>query len=302
MEMHLEVLRHDGPARLGRLHHQRRRLLTPALLSTPGAGEQDSGGLMIAPKKELKGEGIAVYGSIFAGERVDRFGILPSFPAGYDAPRRIVEEAVEETIRFAEKHPGFGAVVEGGRYPDLRARCARALADRPILKIACADRLFENQRRLVEVLVAVRERISPNTALYVPDAPPHLFALLAYMGVDLFDMKRAVLASHGKLYHTQLEELELQQLQELPCSCSVCSRHAPAELTRELLLQHNRLVAEACIREVRNAISLNALRELVEARVACSPLATAALRILSDEHRSFLERYTPLFPYPKGGG
>ncbi|RMF88916.1 MAG: hypothetical protein D6733_07480, partial [Methanobacteriota archaeon] len=126
--MHLEIIRHDGPARLGRLHYRGRTVPTPSLLWSPAAGKTPEQYLALSPTSgsHSSEEAVISYGTTFAGERIERFGILPSFPSGFDAPEAIAEEAVEKTLAFAERHPSFGAVVEGGRYVELRRRCAEA--------------------------------------------------------------------------------------------------------------------------------------------------------------------------------
>src|SRR3990172_571072 len=183
--MHLEIVKHDGPARLGRLHFDDVTILTPSIFWSNAAGPATPIYLELSTSAREQ-KPVTDYGTIFSQEKIDRFGIMPSFPSGFDVPREIAGEAVIETLKVAARHPRFGAVVEGGRYIELRRQCAEGLKDRPLLKIAGSDKLLKNHRRLVEVVTTIREIASPNTALYMPDAPPHLYPILAYMGVDMF--------------------------------------------------------------------------------------------------------------------
>lgn len=292
--MHLEIVKHDGPARLGRLHLDDLTIPTPSIFWSNAAGPATPLYLELSTSAREQ-RPVTDYGTIFSQEKIDRFGILPSFPSGFDVPREIAGEAVIETLKVAARHPRFGAVVEGGRYIELRRQCAEDLKDRPLLRIADPDKLLKNHRRLVEVVTTIREVASPNTALYMPDAPPHLYPILVYMGVDMFDLKRPILCAHERMYLTPTGISDAESFVEFPCPCEVCAE-GKEKLDMERLLLHNVLVSTACIRDVRESVRIGRLRNLVEEKAACDSTAMGALRILDHERQDFLERYTPMYP------
>jgi hypothetical protein len=295
--MHLEIIKHDGPGRLGKLHFNNRVVSTPSIFWNEGAGSTPSTYLGMGPLKSSKAEDrIVSYGTIFGDNDIGPFGILPSFSTGYNVPDEVFEEGLRLTIEFALDHPGYGAVIEVGGKLDLIRRFAELLMDRPLLKISNPEKLLNNHRRLVEIVTMTREIASPNTALYMSDVPPHLYPILAYIGVDMFDLKPAILKSHEKIYLTPSGTFLLSEIVELPCSCSVCVDAAPEEIDREKLLKHNLQVSIASIKEVRNEIRMGTLRELVEERATAQVNAMGALRILDAEKQDFLMRYTPLYP------
>ncbi len=296
--MHLEILRHDGPARLGKLHFNSRVYPTPSLLWNTAAGPAPEGYLKISPSNGAGAddETLTEYGTIFSQTEIAEFGILPSFPTGFNTPLDIAREAVAETRRSADMHPGFGAVLEGGRYVELRREGAVHLWDRPLVAVAQADRLVKNHRKLVEVLTDARETVSPNTALYMPGAPPHLFTVLAYMGVDLFDLRSAVLGAHVGRYLTRRGVFNQSELTELPCPCSACISSDAADLDFQALLRHNLWVSIAAVREIRGALRMGGLRNLVEERAQSDINAMGALRILDWVEADFLESGTPISP------
>ena len=298
MNMHLEILRHDGPARLGKLHFNSHTFQTPSLLWNTAAGDAPEGYLKISPPTTagVDDETLTEYGTIFSQTNIDGFGILPSFPTGFNTPLDIACEAVTETLNVADTHPGFGAVLEGGKYLELRAEAVEHLADRPIVKVAQADRLVKNHRKLVEVLTEARDILSPNTAIYMPGVPPHLFAVLAYMGVDLFDLRLAVLGAHEGRYLTLRGTFNESELVELPCPCSVCVSRDGVDLDFDLLLRHNLWVSIAGVREIRTALRQGNFRNLVEERAACDINAIGALRLLDTVKAGFLEKHTPVSP------
>lgn len=285
----LEVLKHHGPARLGILHLDEREVRTPALLSV-GVDQPFEPELSISDGST---EGaITDHGSLLLPGGPEAFGILPDLAVGLRVPRRLAEEATEWTLEHAMCHPGQGAVVVGSRYLDLRLKCARALAERPLLAIADGLKLIENPRLLVEVVTGVREAASPNTALYFPGAYPNLFPILVYMGVDLLDTLQCPMEAAKSRLLTSQGPKPVQGMEELPCQCAACTGKAPKDMEYSKIMEHNLYSALQAVREVREGIRAGTLRNLVEERASADIRAMTALRILDRERGAFLERYT----------
>ncbi len=298
--MHLEILRHSGPARLGKLHSGELKITTPNLFSIATLKAALKHEIYLAsydiqnPPQPV----VLDYGGLKIEKKIGGFGILPDEHAGFRVPREFAELSVEKTVQFASKYPEHGAVIQGSCFADLRERCASLLAEHPLLAVANGEKLLQRPRFLAEVLPRIREAISPNSALYFPNAPPHLFALLAYMGVDFFDSAQCLyLASEGR-FAAMRGILELNKMKELPCSCEVCRGRAPQDLLQDanLTLAHNFNLAVQAVREIREAIRSNSFRNLVEEKAACDVNAMLLLRLLDREKADFLERYTPVAP------
>jgi archaeosine synthase len=295
--MHLEIVRHDGPGRLGKLHFGKGFVTTPSLFWSPLLGENTTDSFEIAPPGTGGNQRrIISYGSIFSKKKVEDFGILPSFPTGYDIPEGIVKDGLKETLSLSKKHPSMGVVLEGGRYVEMRLEAAKKFRDRPLIRIADADKLIRNHRKLVEVITNTREIVTPNTALYMSNIPPSFFSILVYMGVDLFDYKAAILGAHSGVYLTASDRFNSNSFVEAPCSCLVCEKYSPKELDFKMLLKHNINVTTASIKEVREAIRKARLRNLVEERSSTDVNYMGALRLLDNEKTGFLEKYTPIYP------
>jgi queuine/archaeosine tRNA-ribosyltransferase len=297
--MTLEILRHSGPARLGKLHLDEEKLPTPNMFSVITGSVDVEHDLYFAPMDAKTKRKPVFFGSGSLNisddwEIKDRNQILPDCHAGLVVPRELAEESVKETVRFAKKHPGHGAVIQGSRYVDLRENCARGLGDRPVLVIANARRLLRNPRLLVDIVTAAREAVPPNTALHFPFAPPHLFYMLAYMGIDLFDSADCIIkAREGKLLAPK--PAYVREMRELPCNCTACAGKTPEDmLDFDLLLEHNFGEAVKITKEIREAIRTNTLRELVEEKASGDVKSMAMLRILDSEKFDFLEKYTPV--------
>jgi len=300
----LEILKHCGPVRLGKFMHKddgiRINVPTPNFFSLVGDGQVLEHELYLAPhNSDINRENVIVdYGSLYEEKSISRFGILPDARIGLKVPKEMAEDSVKKTLELAKDYPEHGAVIQGSKYLDLREKCAKALKDHPLLAVADSMELLENPRMLVEVVTRIREAISPNTALYVPFAPPHMFFLLAYMGVDLFDTGDAILNARNGMISTLRGSLRLDKIDELPCTCNICIDKKPEDLRGDYtaILNHNLNVTLAAIKEIRVAIKNNGYRELVEEKATVSPKAMATLRLLDKVKQEYLERYTPLAP------
>jgi len=298
--MTLEILKHSGPARLGKFHINDEKLPTPNMFSVVTDSIDIEHDLYIA-SSDIKTKRAPIffnYGSLNVRDDWEiKFhnSILPDYHSGLQVPQELAEKSVKETLAFAKEHPEAGAVIQGSRFTGLREKCAMELGERPLFVIANGKRLVRNPRLLVEIVSKVREIIPPNSALYFPFAPPHMFYILAYVGIDFFDSAECIINARKERLLTP-KPLDLHRMKELPCNCSACSRKTPESLANDFdsLLLHNFHEAVKITKEIREAIRTNRLRELVEEKAAGDVTSMAVLRILDTEKPTFLEKYTPI--------
>lgn len=145
----LEIIKHDGPARLGKWND----INTPSLLSA------------------------------------EDLLIVEDLPMPYIVPKELAEWSVEQTVMKAHNgNRNEFAVIHGARYLDLRLKCVQELEElgyRNFL-LANTDKLLKRPQELVKMLVKLREYMNPNSCLYVPFCEPNFIPILSYLGVDLF--------------------------------------------------------------------------------------------------------------------
>lgn len=294
--MHLEIKKHDGPSRLGLFHYDGLKIKTPnffSVLTDNWSIEHDIYITSYDNNVNLNPV-ILDYGSQFVEKDINGFGILPKMDAGFDVPREIAQESVTKTLDYARRYPDFGAEIVGSKYKDLREECATELKSRPLLALANGDKMVRNPRLLVDIITSIRDIVSPNTAVYLKGVPPHMFCLLSYMGVDFFDSVDCISKAWEKKMITSRGYLDLENIVELPCTCNACKDMTPEDLGSDVnkLIQHNFNATLKTIREIRIAIRLNELRNLVEERASADVNSMVALRLLDREKGDFLERYT----------
>ncbi len=129
---------------------------------------------------------------------------------------------------------------------------------------------------------------------------PSTFAFFAALGADSFDSAAYALYAEQGRYMTPHGTLQLEDIEEFPCSCPVCTRYTPKEvreLPREdrtrLIARHNLYVSISEIRKVREAIRGEWLWELVQERARFHPKLYAALDYVLKSWGDLLEVREP---------
>ena len=159
--------------------------------------------------------------------------------------------------------------------------------------VSDARAIVDHASRFVDRLTTTRERVAPDTAVYLPGvATPRNIATLVYAGVDLLDATRARIAGSQGMYLTTDDERFLEDLDELPCVCPACQTE-PASFDREDCERHNVAALAAELRRVRRRIREGRLRDYLTAQARMDQTLTAIVRELDEEY-GYLERRTPV--------
>lgn len=154
-------------------------------------------------------------------------------------------------------------------------------------EVAVLGNAFEmrrDARSFTRSLVELRRLVGNKRLIYAPGMMDvSNLALLAYMGVDLFDDSLiGALASRGKISCPE------GPLDADEASWMISSSQGSDVLGASLGNAWNELNL------VRHAIKKERLRELVEIRVHASPWMVSALRIFDEEHYDFQEERYPV--------
>lgn len=235
--------------------------------------------------------------------------ILDLFSA--DASPEEAERQADETVKRARASvPEKGdmllaCTVQGGTYPELRQRCAAALAslDADLYPIGGVVPLMEQQRfaDLASVIIASKKGLPPGRPVHLFGAGhPMVFALAVALGCDLFDSAAYIkFAQDGRLLFPDGTR-HLEDMQELVCHCPVCSRLTWDDLRDmerarrvELLAQHNLWQTFTEMRRIREAIRGGWLWELVERRATAHPALLEAMDAVAGQRR-WLEQWEPV--------
>ena len=164
--------------------------------------------------------------------------------------------------------------------------------DISLISVIGLNRIFNNQRKLSEILISLKEKLSPDIAIYLPGpiSPAH-FSFLVYMGIDFFDnslayniSKKGYFVLHDRIY----------PLNNHPrCYCPYCAQ----EDTN--LFSHNELVMKNEISKIRFALEEGTLRELVEKDIHRSVTFAATLKHLDKNYNDLFRQKMPMISSSK---
>ncbi|TET12387.1 MAG: tRNA guanosine(15) transglycosylase TgtA [Candidatus Thorarchaeota archaeon] len=188
----------------------------------------------------------------------------------------------------------LAGTVQGGSYPDLREISAKGLAslDFDVHPIGGVVPFMEQYRYadIVRATLAAKKHLPPDRPVHLFGCGhPMFFAQAALLGCDFFDSASyAKFAEGGRMLHPT-GTIHLNQLNELPCDCPVCSNTTAPEFKtldkteRDLqLMKHNLYVTSAEMRRVRQAISEGKLFELAATRARSHPALLEAFRVMME--------------------
>ena len=112
-------------------------------------------------------------------------------------------------------------------------------------------------------LLIVKENITPNKPIHMFGLGlPQFFSLAVACGCDLMDSAAYILYAKENRYFTlSTGTKQLDELEEFPCHCPICSNYSPKELRSfnddlktELLAKHNLYLSFSELRTIRQAI------------------------------------------------
>jgi 7-cyano-7-deazaguanine tRNA-ribosyltransferase len=196
------------------------------------------------------------------------------------------------------------APIQGSTYPAVRESAAeRAAGYGGVYPIGAVVPLMNSYRYadLVDVVAAAKRGLPESAPVHLFGAGhPMMFALAVALGCDLFDSAAYAIYARDDRYLTVRTTEHLADLTYFPCSCPVCTDHAPEELRaaadaerERLLARHNLHVSTAELRRVKQALKRGNLLELVDSRARAHPAMLDGYRALL-EHAEQLERTDPV--------
>jgi 7-cyano-7-deazaguanine tRNA-ribosyltransferase len=267
------------------------------LLDFSGAIMTDSGSFQLAEYGEIDVDTEEILR--FQHEIGSDIGTPIDIPTPPDVPRQQAEEEqrttqqrneLAETVDTGEML--VTAPVQGSTHLDIRQRAAREAygTDLDLFPVGAMVPLMNEYRfdDLIHIVAAAKRGLGEDAPVHLFGAGhPMMFALAAAIGCDLFDSAAYALYARDERYLTVRGTEHLDELEQFPCSCSVCLEHTPADLRaaseeerHRLLAEHNLAVSFAEIRRVRQAIHSGNLLELVDARARGHPAMLDGYRTL----------------------
>lgn len=227
-----------------------------------------------------------------------------------DQTRSQAKNGVIETIKRAKQSMNIkgdmilACTIQGSIYPDLREFCASKLSEinTDFFPIGGVVPLMENQRyqELIRCIIASKRGSNYSKPIHLFGAGhPIIFPLAVALGCDFFDSSAYIkYANDNRLIFPDCT-LKLDDLDELPCPCPICSKYTAKELKKEektdrilQIVKHNLYVSFSEIKKIRTAIINGNLWELVERRANSNPHIIDAMRELrTKNNKKWLEQF-----------
>ncbi len=236
------------------------------------------------------------------------FPVILDLPVQPDDAYEIAKKKVDATIdrardnvkrRFNENCAWFGPI-HGGKYDDLLTKCINEMnkLDFDVYAIGGLVKSFLDYRfdRAIQILLNVKKNINSNKPLHMFGLGlPQFFSLAVACGCDLMDSAAYILYAKENRYFTlSTGTKNLEDLEEFPCHCPICTKFKPNELRKfednlriKLLAEHNLYLSFSELKTIRQAIREGNLWELVDQRVRAHPNLIKAVRILKKKSPVF---------------
>ncbi|MCD6402833.1 MAG: tRNA guanosine(15) transglycosylase TgtA [Candidatus Aenigmarchaeota archaeon] len=198
------------------------------------------------------------------------------------------------------------ATVQGSVYRDLVKKCARELASLGFdyygcgsLKIATDEWRFKEQ---IDYLMTSHQHLPVGKPKHLWGiGHPAVFTLFVALGWDTFDSASYALYAEDGRYMTTEGTLRIDEMEELPCNCPVCSKYDIEEIKKmekeervKLIAEHNLWVMFTEIKRIREAIREGSLWELVQQRVRAHPRLQEALFYSLKKYGDYAELFDPV--------
>ncbi len=162
---------------------------------------------------------------------------------------------------------------------------------------------LKNFRNILKVIVSFRNNVD-NNLLYIASGKivPKYYPMLVYLGFDVIDATYLFFLSCDNFYNLDEKLIPLYKMKFLPCSCKFCQSISPEmqqqkknEENLVFLYRHNLLSALSYMNKVKQYLTTEDFRELVEKSSLNDSYLTSMLKVLDREYFETIRQYTPLY-------
>lgn len=272
----------------------------------------DSGGYQILEYGSLDVSPIEM--AIFQEKIGSDMALVLDTPTGIGVDRKRADETVKMTLKAAKetlnvvkaKGTLWVGPIQGGSYLDLLKKSAKLTGKMKfdLFALGSPTEVMEsyNFDLLARMIITVKQSIPIDKPLHLFGAGhPLTIPLAVALGCDLFDSASYILYAREGRYMTDYGTLRLNDLNFLPCTCSICSNYTLKEI-KELeseerikkIATHNLNVLLKEVKATKQAIEDGRIWEYLGIKARAHPKLWQAFKLLINNYE-FLEDGTPLF-------
>lgn len=237
---------------------------------------------------------------------VPDLGVIMDHPIGYNVPYSTAKKRIETTLTnlktsidyFRDSKVNWTLPIQGGKYIELidyyldKVLNEETLEHFSMFALGSVVPVLINQDydTLVKMIATARSRLPVTYPLHLFGAGhPAMFALATFLGCDTFDSAAYALMAKDGRYLTVDGTLQLENIDEFPCSCRICSSYTVKEFKTldknnklQFLSEHNLWESGAEIKRIREAIKMGRLWDLVQQRANSVPRLARATRLATE--------------------
>jgi archaeosine synthase len=276
--MHYKIKKRDGPSKIGELTIDKNAVITPNLL--------------FINTNRFNAPNFADIILVNNNKKIDKPQI--QIPKTFVYPKDLSKDLHLSIFKQFKKNDKNYFIVPGNKdVVDNSIIDTSAL----LFIVSNANQLFQQPKNFVDFIINLKKQIGNEKLIYTPSiGEPANLALLTYIGIDFFDSISAIIAARNNTLLFSNGKYNKNDLYELPCNCPTCNKYKgkPSDMNFKDILSHNYYTMLSEIKNVRNSIINDSLRNLVELRVKAYPNLIAIFRNLDEYHYDFLEKRTPI--------
>lgn len=281
------------------------------IINFDGAIMTDSGGYQVLEYGDID---VSPKDMALFQERIGSDIAIPlDKPTGFKLERNIAESYVNKTLEAAKEtidEVGNGSTIwvgpiQGGEHLDLVASSAKSLDafGYNMFALGSPTEVMESYefKLLAKMIITAKKSIPRSKPLHLFGAGhPLTIPLAVALGCDMFDSASYMLYARDNRYMLPNATVRLDELNYLPCRCSICTRYDAKELLalederrfHELAI-HNLHVIKAEVDAVKQAIMDGRLWEYTIQKAMSHPRLAEALEVFREEP-DYFEEGTPL--------
>jgi len=276
------------------------------LTSFPGPIMTDSGAYqsLLYGEIELTPKNVIEFQEFIGSD----FGVPLDIPISINDSYAEAKMKVEKTIErsrdisslISNTNTKWVAPIQGGKFIDLVKKSAQELGHIEIFDMFAIGSVVEIMNNymydtLLEIILTAKQYLDPKKPVHLFGAGhPSIFPFIVAAGCDSFDSAAYALYAQENRYLTNTQTFLLDELDEFPCNCPICSTISPTEMKGlkknervKLLATHNLYVCQTEIMNIRRAISSGTLWNLLESRSRVHPNLRKGFNVLI-KHSSLL--------------
>ena len=235
-------------------------------------------------------------------------------PTGFGLPHETASSYVDRTLKAcldtinSSKNNGqlWVGPIQGGEHADLVQQTTKSLVKYgyKIMALGSPVEFMESYEyyKLASMIVQAKSALPAQIPLHLFGAGhPLTIPLAISLGCDTFDSASYILYAKQNRYITPDGTRNLDEMRVFPCTCNICTRHTPAEISSmddatrtDLLALHNLSAIKLEVDATKQAIYEGRLWEYTLKKARAHPRLLEAVRVLTESHH-ILQQGTPRF-------